>query len=437
VKVAVVDSGIDAGDAAFAGEIAGGRSFVGGSWKEDTDGHGTFVAGIIAANPSGGVGSAGIAFNAKLLIAKVVDSYGVIPPGAEANAIRWAANEGARVINLSLGGQRDPNDPELDTYSRSERDAIEYAYAKGAVIVAAVGNGTNAPTQPWPYADYPAALPNVLGVAALNQNGSVPSFSNRDPQFVDLAAPGAGIFSTIPRNLEDTTENPGCAGDAYSNCGPAEFKIGDGTSFAAPQVAAAAALLFGVDPQLSPDQVDWILERSATDMTPANGCAVCRTGRDDATGWGRLDVARAVAWLSDGTALPPPDTLEPDDDTGSEAHPLPALPILVTSSEDYWDDPADVFSLRLRAGQTLFATLSGVDEKAMALRLWRPETPDLEGAPTSDIEARSSPEPGFQRLSYRAPRAGVYSLEVLDRTPSRQRRVYQLSLSATGASPQA
>ena len=125
VKVAVIDSGIDAGAPAFVGQIAGGRSFVGGSWRVDTDGHGTFVAGIIAANAFNGAGVAGVAFNAKLLIAKVLDSAGVIPPGAEADAIRWAANEGARVINLSLGGLRDPNDPELARIGLNETEAKE------------------------------------------------------------------------------------------------------------------------------------------------------------------------------------------------------------------------------------------------------------------------------------------------------------------------
>jgi len=437
VKVAVIDSGIDAGAPAFVGQIAGGRSFVGGSWRVDTDGHGTFVAGIIAANAFNGAGVAGVAFNAKLLIAKVLDSAGVIPPGAEADAIRWAANEGARVINLSLGGLRDPNDPELDGYSRSELEAVEYAYAKGAVIVAAVGNGTNAPSHPWPFADYPAALPNVLGVSALNEDGSVPNFSNRDRVYVDLAAPGAGIFSTIPRNLEDSADDPGCAGDPYSNCGPAEFQTGDGTSFAAPQVTAAAALLLGVDPHLAPDQVDWILERSATDMTPANGCGDCRVGRDALTGWGRLDIARAVSFLRERVALPPNDILEPDDDAGNQARPLDNLPRTITSSEDYWDDASDVFALTLHAGKELVATLSSREHAAVTLRLWEPGTVRVQTAAPGSLAARSRPVGGEQQLSYRAIRGGVYYLEVLDGSPSRQRVVYHLSLSDRAMPPAA
>jgi thermitase len=431
IKVAVVDSGIDAAAPAFAGQIAAGRSFVGGSWRVDSWGHGTFVAGIIAANPFDGVGIAGIAFNAKLLIAKVVDGSDMIPAGAEARAIRWAANEGARVINLSFGGQRDPDNPEFDFYSASERAAVEYAYAKGAVVVAAVGNATYAPHRPWDFADWPAALPNVLGVSALTRSGAVPLFSNRDPRRVDLAAPGVGIFSTIPRSLE-LDHQPGCDADPYSNCAPAEFRGGNGTSFAAPQVAAAAALLLGVDPRLSPDQVDWLLERSATGMNPSDGCAICPVGRNALTGWGRLDIARAVDELRGGIALPPPDRLEPDDDTGSQAfilHP----PGTLTSSEDYWDDPIDVFAITLRPGTKLVASLRTSSRVPIALRLWVPGTSSLATAGARRLAAAASPASGHTELVYRPRRGGVFYLEVLDEAPSRARAVYRLSIATLRA----
>src|SRR5205814_4359203 len=155
---------------------------------------------------------------------------------------KWAVSEGAQVINLSLGGQRDPQDPRLDTFSPLERDALEEAVAKNVVVVAAVGNGTESPSIPWVYADYPAALPHVLGVSALRQNGSIPDYSNRDPVYVDVAAPGDSIVSTVPRNLVDATQ-PECAATPYSTCGRSEFRDAIGTSFAAPQVTAAAALL--------------------------------------------------------------------------------------------------------------------------------------------------------------------------------------------------
>ena len=103
---------------------------------------------------------------------------------AEAKAIRWAVDNGARVINMSLGGIRDPLDPERDTYSRLEADAVAYAVSNGVVVVAAVGNSDQAPTSPWKYASYPAALPHVLGVSAMTDTGGDPDVleSRRDLQ---------------------------------------------------------------------------------------------------------------------------------------------------------------------------------------------------------------------------------------------------------------
>ena len=117
---------------------------------------------------------------------------------AEAKAIRWAVDNGARVINISLGGLRDPRRPSRDTYSRLEEEAIRYAVKRGAVVVAAVGNADQAPRSPWHFASYPAALPHVLGVSALTRSGGSPGFSNRDAVYNDVAAPGEDILSTFP-----------------------------------------------------------------------------------------------------------------------------------------------------------------------------------------------------------------------------------------------
>src|SRR5207248_4001197 len=214
VKVAIVDSGIDGTLPDFAGRIAASRSFVGGDPLVDTEGHGTFVAGEIAANLDT-QGIVGIAYTSQLLIAKVVKTDGTIPLEAEAAAIRWAADQGAKVINLSLGGVRDPVHPNRDTYSALEASAVAYAYAKGALLVAAVGNADEAFSEPWPYASYPAALPHVIGVSALTRTGNVPDYSNRDPVFNDLSAPGSGIFSTLP--LAMTSPRPLCADQGFSD----------------------------------------------------------------------------------------------------------------------------------------------------------------------------------------------------------------------------
>jgi serine protease len=434
VKVAVIDSGIDYGHPEFAGRILAGRSFVGGSWKHDSDGHGTFVAGLIAANPTNGQGIAGIAFNAKLLIAKVVppDDSGVNLQ-AEVDGIYWAVREGAQVINLSLGGQRDPVDLRLDTFSPLERDAIEYAVTKGVVVVAAVGNGTESPSIPWVYADYPAALPHVLGVSALRQNGSVPDYSNRDPVYVDIAAPGDAIVSTVPRNLVDATQ-PECTGTPYSTCGPSEFRDAIGTSFAAPQVSAAAALLLGQDPHLTGDQVVWLLERSARDVNSATGCSKCPPGRDSLTGWGRLDVQAALTMLRNGAVLPKPDFGEPNDGAGKEAHVF-GPPRTISASVDYWDDPLDVYSLRLQQGRRLFVRLSPSNASAVSVLLWKPDTQHVDGPDVdpADKLATAVTASGQKRMAVVVPATGTYYLEVKFVPPARARVTYTLSVATRTA----
>jgi subtilisin family serine protease len=428
VKVAIVDSGVDYGHPEFVGRIAGGRSFVGGTWKHDSDGHGTFVAGEIAA---GGQQMAGLAFNAKLLIAKVVKPDGSVSLAGEVAAIRWAANEGARVINLSLGGVRDPLNSQLDTYSASEQAAVDYAYGKGAVVVAAVGNGQESPQTPWRYADYPAALPHVVGVSAIGPHGGVPTFSNRDAAYVDIAAPGVDIFSTVPRNLVDSSR-PLCTGHPYSDCGPFEFRNAIGTSFAAPQVTAAAALLIGQDPSLTPDQVSWLLERSATDERTATGCSLCTPGRDAYTGWGRLNVDAALTALAAGQ-VPPPDRIVAGDNVGALAHPL-AAPRTIEATLDYWDYPVDVFALALRKRERLYARLSTAAPAHVSFLLWQPGTKNLNdsGAIVQDEAARSLTVAGQLRLAFTAPDAGTYYIEVKLLARTYDPIAYTLAVAARG-----
>ena len=431
IKVAVIDTGIDGMHPDLAGRVVAARSFVGGSPYTDVQGHGTFIAGLIAANPSNNEGIAGLAFNAQLMVAKIVRKDGTVSLQGEVAAIRWAVDNGARVINLSLGGVRDPLEPKFDTYSPLEQAAVEYAYSKGVVVVAAVGNGPQSPAMPWRFADYPAALPHVIGVSAVRQNGTVPDFSNRDAVYNDLAAPGGAIFSTIPRQLVDDVR-PECVDRPYSDCGTEEFKEGIGTSFAAPQVSAAAALLLGQDPELRPEQVAWLLERSADDSNPATGCGTCPVGRDLFTGWGTLDVLSALTMLSD-SALPPPDHLEPNDDAGPWAHALPPLPRTVEASLDYWDDNIDVYRVHLNKGTRLFARLTPAASAAVHLSLWAPGTAHVEASPQqapTDTRLAASRRVGAQvRLSYRAPAAGIYYVEAKLVAPVRDPVQYALSLT--------
>jgi subtilisin family serine protease len=409
VRVAIVDSGVDASLPDFAGRIADSRSFVGGNPLVDTEGHGTFVAGEIAANLDT-QGIVGIAYSAQLLVAKVVKPDGTIPLEAEAAAIRWAADQGARVINLSLGGVRDPLHPNRDTYSPLEASAIAYAYAKGALLVAAVGNGDEAFTQPWPYASYPAALPHVVGVSALTRLGNVPDFSNRDAIYNDLSAPGQGIFSTFP--LAITAQRPACLDQGYSDCGPDEYRNPEGTSFAAPQVSAAAALLFAVNPALTNGQVESLLEHTADDVNAATGCGRCALLRDPLSGWGRLDVAKAIEALAG--PLPAADRYETNDDAGTQARTMWGKQVTINATVDYYDDQVDVYRVALSGGERVAAKLAGGWSGAsLSLVLWRPGTRRVDDFRTQTLRAAQSIAPGStQRFTFKAPGRGWYYVEV-------------------------
>jgi subtilisin family serine protease len=427
VRVAIIDSGIDAGHQEFAGRIAVGKSFVGGDWRSDAQGHGTFVAGEIAANMDG-QGLVGLASEApvQLLIAKVVRDDGTIPLAAESAAIRWAADEGARVINLSLGGVRDPVVHTRDTFSQLEADAVAYAYQKGAVLVAAVGNGDEAPSTPWPYASYPAALPHVVGVSALTRTGSVPQFSNRDRIYNDVAAPGQDLVSTFPRDL--TALRPTCTDQGYSDCGTDDYRRPEGTSFAAPQVTAAAALLISLDPALRPDQTAALVEHTADDVNASDGCSFCPLLRDAYTGWGRLDVAKAVATLAG--PLPSSDRYESNDDAGMHAHTVYGTDGKLDATLDYYDDQVDVYRVRLRKGQRLSARLTGQTGTNIDLVLWKPGTEAVNDLRSQKLRAAQSAKPGSsEQLAYRARAAGWYFIEAKITSPVQGPTQYDLTFA--------
>jgi len=421
VRVAVIDSGIDGTHPEFQGRIAAAKSFVPGPPTVDTQGHGTFVAGLIAARTNDGVGIAGLAPPAELLIAKVVGPERSIPVEAEAKAIRWAVANGARIINMSLGGPRDPRDPSRDTYSQLEADAVAYAVSKGVLVVAAVGNADQSPSQPWPYASWPAALPHVVGVSALSPRGGSPAFSNRDTQFNDIAAPGVGILSTFPLPL--TAAFPGCAEQGYSSCGPEEYRAAEGTSFAAPQVTAAAAVLLASSPRLTADQVTSLLLGGAIDATTANGCGACAPGRDRFTGFGHLDQTASLERLA--TGVPPADRYEPNDGAGADAYALFGRRRQVDATLDYWNDRNDIYRVYLHAGERITVTSAPEAPVRPALALWRPGTlaVDAKSAPVRRLASR----PAGSALVHKARVAGWYILHV--RASRSLSGAYRLSVS--------
>ena len=423
IPVAVIDSGVDTGHPELAGKVLGAKSFVGGTARQDTLGHGTFVAGLIGAGVDNGIGIAGLAPSAELLVAKVVTRSRAIPVEAEAKAIRWAVENGARVINMSLGGVRDQLDPSRDTYSRLEADAVAYAVSNGAVVVAAVGNSPDGQS-PGKYASYPAALPHVLGVSATNDTGGVPDFSNRDRIFNDIAAPGLQIISILPRTL--TARFPACAEQGYSSCGSEEYREAQGTSFAAPQVSAAAAVLLSLRPTLQAEQVSQILRSTTVDLNESTGCSACAVGRDAYSGWGRLDVAAAIAALS--KRLPLRDLYEANDDAGARAYPTSGSNRRIKATVDFWDDQDDVYAIRLQKGQPVYVGLTGSDTSVdLSLAFWLPQARSIESVSSLRFRARVSARTGSrQYLSYRARATGIYFIQVRMSSPGVTR--YRLTI---------
>ena len=256
VIVAVVDSG-SGPHPDLAENLLPGRSFFGLVESQDgsdidASGHGTHVAGIIASAANNGIGGSGVAPNAQLLPIKVLDQAGQGDARDVAAGVRYAADNGAKVINLSLGGA---------TESSSLTQAITYANDKGALVVAAAGNGGANDKPKWP-----ASLDLTLAVTAVDQSNGATSFDQRG-EYIDIAAPGTGIVSTVK----------------------GDYGASSGTSMAAGFVAGAAALLFAAEPRATNNQVRDILLRTATDIG--------EPGRDLTFGVGLINMVAALAEL--------------------------------------------------------------------------------------------------------------------------------------------
>ncbi len=209
---------------------------------------------------------------------------------------------------------------------------------------------------------------------------------------------------------------------------PDEFRDAIGTSFAAPQVSAAAALLLGAGPEAHsrPGVVAARAERRR--RLAATGCAECPVGRDMYSGWGSLDVLSALTMLTNGTPLPPPDRYEPNDEAGTWAHALPPLPRTIDASLDYWDDNVDVYHVYLRRGQRLYARLTPRRRAGIRLAVWSPGTKRVEGLQV-DVSRRVAQSP--QRRGAGAPRVpGAGERDLLPR-----RRSSSAAVAEPGAVP--
>jgi subtilisin family serine protease len=409
VTVGLVDGGVDATNPDLAatpqlpGIVVTQKSFVPGQ-PVAASVHGTLVAGIIGARTGNDFGIASIAPSVRILDLQVVDQFGQIQPATEAAAIRYAVTYGARVINLSLGAPRDPGRSD-DGYSAAEAEAVRFAVSRGVLVVAAAGNTAGAQ-----YADWPAALPHVLSVGSVNEQRQVSSFSNHDPTRLDLVAPGEQVISLVPISVARSGLSIDAV-DAGNGLVGGDGTVA-GTSFAAPHVTAAAALLWSLNPALTAAQVAAILESTTR--------VVGHTPHDAASGFGELNVAQAA---SRALATPPvvPQAMEPNDDTGQQA-PLVvfARTRLVTGSVSYYDDPLDVFRVVLGAGQRFDARLWSSATGLVDLAVFPPQTASIAGSGALRTErsfALAAVSTGrAKRLSVRARRAGSYYVVVWARS---------------------
>ncbi len=206
--VAVLDTGIDQTHEDLAGKVISNTNFTQSPTVDDVHGHGTHMAGIIAAAENT-IGITGLAYNVSLMNVKVARDDGISDSETVAKGIVWAVDNGAKVVNISLT---------ITKPSLALENAVNYAWDKGAIIVAAAGNNFGSTPV------YPAAYPNVIAVAATDKDDRLPRWSNRG-DWVSLGAPGVDIYSILPGN-----------GYGYKS----------GTSPAAAMVSGEAALLYAI-----------------------------------------------------------------------------------------------------------------------------------------------------------------------------------------------
>jgi subtilisin family serine protease len=308
VVIAVLDSGVYLAHPDLATKLVPGYDF----YNNDTDpsdeyGHGTAVAGAAAACGNNGVGVASVAWNNCIMPLKVAGSSGSTSHSLLAQAITYAADHGARVINISFAST---------STTTTLQNAINYAWSKNVVIVASAGNYANSTVQ------YPAACANVIGVSATQSDDTLASWSSYG-SFVSLAAPGVTIYTT--------TMDGGYAGKS-------------GTSFSSPIVAGVAALVASVNPALSNAEIVDILKSTADDLGA--------TGYDVYFGHGRVNAYQAV--LAAGGA--PADTTAPTANITSPASGATVSGV-VTVNVNATDD-VGVTQVELYADGTLVGTSS-------------------------------------------------------------------------------
>lgn len=283
--IAIVDTGIDASHSDLSGEIEPGYNFVNNSTDtSDDNGHGTSVAGIIAGITNNSNGVASIGFKGSLIPVKVLDSTGTGTYGDVASGIIYAADNGAKIINLSLGGS---------SPSQTLQSAVNYAEQKGVIVVAAAGNNGNSA------AVYPADYPGVIAVSATDTNDNLASFSSYGSDIV-ASAPGVGIIST------------------YNNGGYATMS---GTSMAAPEVAGLLGLALSHS-QVSTATLLSDLEQSSDKVGPY---PYNSSGWNEYFGYGRIDAAKLLQLIGSTASTPTAPSTTTSTANGQTIHGQPSL----------------------------------------------------------------------------------------------------------------
>jgi type VII secretion-associated serine protease mycosin len=278
--VAVLDTGVEFGHQDLAGRVLPGHDFVNNDDDAaDDNGHGTWVAGIIAANANDGIGIAGVSWRDRILPVKIMNANGTGDTSDLTSGIVWAADHGATVINMSVGGF---------PYSQFVHDAIRYAWSRDVVLVGAAGN--NATDGQF----FPASYPEVISVSATQTDDEFTFWSNYGPD-VDVSAPGASVL---------TTNCQACKPVEQDISGDHRYTYISGTSFAAPNVAGVVALIRARYPAQSNA---WVVDR-LTSTVDDLGYA----GWDRRYGHGRVNALRAVGGSSPAIALGGGDNLEYD-----------------------------------------------------------------------------------------------------------------------------
>ncbi len=277
VKVAVIDTGVDAhAELIASGQLLSGQGFVVSEpGTDDMEGHGTWVAGIIAAATSNSAGTAGVFFASNLIRivpVKVLDATGSGGISDIAAGILWAADQNIPVINLSL---------ESSVGSDALERAVGYARNKGSLVVAAAGNEDSG-------TGFPAAYGNVMAVGSLSFTGYRADYSNYGR--LDIAAPGGDSVGTCACVGDGVAT--GCVAEIWGLCHDApynQYQAAAGTSFSSPMVAAAAALLKSQDASRGPEDLYRLLVVN-TDVT------VYGSGWHPEVGWGRLNIYKALTY---------------------------------------------------------------------------------------------------------------------------------------------